>query len=244
MEAFDKTIQLIKNSRIKQTELARRTGLTPTAINRWINRQVESIRPSNVEIVAEALGKKVIWKNNGRTNCEFQDLIEQNQTSYMDNKTPGMLERIFELEKKIEHLTSSRKSDVNSKIDWYLGFGSWLQLQIDLDYSQENITYPIRNAFEGTAYKWIDILGYRKRDLISKDYISLLHEDDKNSSIQRSHELAEIYAQNKSPILESDVIHRIRHKNGNFIKLFCHIRANLELKQSKMWCVPLPDSEQ
>ena len=90
MEAFDKIIQLIKNSRIKQTELARRTGLTPTAINRWINRQVESIRPSNVEIVAEALGKKVIWKNNGRTNCEFQDLIEQNQTSYMDNKTPGI----------------------------------------------------------------------------------------------------------------------------------------------------------
>ena len=147
MEAFDKIIQLIKNSRIKQTELARRTGLTPTAINRWINRQVESIRPSNVEIVAEALGKKVIWKNNGRSDCEFQDLIDENRTSYFDNKTPGMLERIFELEKKIENITSNRKSDVNSKIDWYLGFGSWLQLQIDLDYSQENITYPIRNAF-------------------------------------------------------------------------------------------------
>ena len=35
-----------------------------------------------------------------------------------------------------------------------------------------------------------------------------------------------------------------KDQDGNFIKLFCHIRANLELKQSKMWCVPLPDSEQ
>ena len=139
MEAFYKTIQLIKTSKIKQTELARRTGLTPTAINRWVNRQVDSIRPSNVENVAEALGKKVIWKNNGRTDCEFQDIIEETGTSFMEIKTPGMLERIFELEKKIEYLTSNKKSDVNSKIDWYLGFGSWLQLQIDLDYSQENI---------------------------------------------------------------------------------------------------------
>lgn len=243
LEAFYKTIQLIKTSKIKQTELARRTGLTPTAINRWVNRQVDSIRPSNVENVAEALGKKVIWKNNGRTDCEFQDIIEETGTSFMEIKTPGMLERIFELEKKIEYLTSNKKSDVNSKIDWYLGFGSWLQLQIDLDYSQENIIYPIRNAFEGTAYSWIEILGYRKRDLISKDYLSFLHEDDKNSTIQRSHELAEIYEQNKSPILESDVIHRLKNKNGDFIQLFCHIRANLELKQSKMWCVPLPDNE-
>ena len=83
----------------------------------------------------------------------------------------------------------------------------------------------------------------------SKTYNSIwepaydIHEDDKNSSIQRSHELAEIYAQNKSPILESDVIHRLKNKNGDFIQLFCHIRANLELKQSKMWCVPLPDNE-
>jgi len=64
-----------------------------------------------------------------------------------------------------------------------------------------------------------------------------------NSVIQRSHELADIYAQNKSQVIESDVIHRLKNRNGEYQKLFCHIRANLELKQSKIWCVPLPDSE-
>ena len=89
LEAFYKTIQLIKTSKIKQTELARRTGLTPIAINRWVNRQVDSIRPSNVENVAEALGKKVIWKNNGRTDCEFQDIIEA--VSYTHLTLPTIL---------------------------------------------------------------------------------------------------------------------------------------------------------
>ena len=101
MEAFYKTIKLIKSSKIKQTELARRTGLTRTVINRWLNQQVNSIRPSNVEIVADALGKKVIWKNNGRSDCEFEDILEDSKTTFMDVKTPGMLERIFELEKKL-----------------------------------------------------------------------------------------------------------------------------------------------
>jgi len=101
LEAFYKTIKLIKSSKIKQTELARRTGLTRTVINRWLNQQVNSIRPSNVEIVADALGKKVIWKNNGRSDCEFEDILEDSKTTFMDVKTPGMLERIFELEKKL-----------------------------------------------------------------------------------------------------------------------------------------------
>ena len=79
--------------------------------------------------------------------------------------------------------------------------------------------------------------------MISKDYLSLLHPDDVNSTIQLSHELADIYAQKRSQIIESDVIHRLKNINGEYQKLFCHIRANLELKQSKMWCVPLPDSD-
>ena len=101
MEAFYKTIKLIKSSKIKQTELTRRTGPTPTAINRWPNQQVNSIRPSNIEIATDALGKKVIWKNNGRSDCEFEDILEDSKTTFMDVKTPGMLERIFELEKKL-----------------------------------------------------------------------------------------------------------------------------------------------
>ena len=117
-------------------------------------------------------------------------------------------------------------------------------------------SYEIANilSFKKNNFK-VNVWSYQELDLpdginlcdagkiISKDYLSFLHEDDKNSTIQRSHELAEIYEQNKSPILESDVIHRLKNKNGDFIQLFCHIRANLELKQSKMWCVPLPDNE-
>ena len=86
MESYVAIIQLIKSSRISQSELARRSGLTPTAINRWLNGRVTSIRPSNVEAVASALDKEVIWINNSRSDCEFQDKQDDNTSVFYSKK--------------------------------------------------------------------------------------------------------------------------------------------------------------
>ena len=95
MDSYSKTVELIKSSRVRQTELARRTGLTPTAINRWLNGRVTSIRPSNVEAVATALGKQVIWKNNGRSECEFRDVPESATGEFDQDIAKGLLNKIF-----------------------------------------------------------------------------------------------------------------------------------------------------
>ena len=137
VDSYSKTVELIKSSRVRQTELARRTGLTPTAINRWLNGRVTSIRPSNVEAVATALGKQVIWKNNGRSECEFRDVPESATGEFDQDIARSLLDRIFELERKIEDLKVSPNGDSVSKIDWYVGFSGWMQLQFDLDVETE-----------------------------------------------------------------------------------------------------------
>ena len=122
MDSYSKTVELIKSSRVRQTECARRTGLTPTAINRWLNGRVTSIRPSNLETVATALGKQVIWKNNGRSESEFGDVPESATGEFDQDITRGLFDRIFELERNIEDLNVSPNGDSVSKIDWYVGF--------------------------------------------------------------------------------------------------------------------------
>jgi len=240
VDSYSKTVELIKSSRVRQTELARRTGLTPTAINRWLNGRVTSIRPSNVEAVATALGKLVIWKNNGRSECEFRDVPESASGEFDQDIARGLLHRIFELERKIENLKVSPNGDSVSKIDWYVGFSGWMQLQFDLDVGTEKISYPVRNIYDGTAYKWIDVLGYMKRDLLNIDLLSLLEPSDRDASIQRSRELEDLYLKMKSPIIEVDRIWKFRHAEGHYVPLFCHTRANLETKIAKHWCIPLP----
>ena len=95
VDSYSKTVELIKSSRVRQAELERRTGLTPTAINRWLNGRVTSIRPSNVEAVATALGKQVIWKNNGRSECEFRDVPESATGEFDHDFAKGLLNKIF-----------------------------------------------------------------------------------------------------------------------------------------------------
>ena len=104
MDSYSKTVQLIESSRVRQTELARKTGLTPTAINHWLNGRVTSIRPSNVEAVATALGKRVTWKNNGRSEWKFRDVPEPATGEFDQDIARGLLHRIFELERKIKDL--------------------------------------------------------------------------------------------------------------------------------------------
>lgn len=240
MESYQETVQLIKSSKLKQTELARRSGLTPTAINRWLNGRVTSIRPSNVEAVAAALGKEVLWKNNGRTECEFRDAAEVHGGALHRQTASGLLDRVFELERQIHELQESRSTDTISKINWHVGFAGWLQVQFDLDYERESLGFPIRNIFDGTAYNWTDVIGFRKRDLIGKDWLEMLHPRNREQAIERSREVAQLYERTQSPIIETDRILKLRHARGNYVELFCHFRANLETRMAKIWCIPVP----
>ena len=152
----------------------------------------------------------------------------------------SLLDRIFELERKIEDLKVSPNGDSVSKIDWYVGFSGWMQLQFDLNVEIEKISYPVRNIYDGTAYKWINVLGYKKHDLLNIDLLSLLEPSDRDASIQRSHELGDLYLRTKSPIIEVGRIWKFRHAEGHCVPLFCHTRANLETKIAKHWCIPFP----
>ena len=122
MDSYSKTVELIKPGRVRLTECARRTGPTPTATNRWLNGRVTSITPSNVETVATALDKQVIWKNNGQSECEFRDVPESATGEFDQDIAKGLLNKIFELERNIENLKVSPNGDSVSKIDWYVGF--------------------------------------------------------------------------------------------------------------------------
>ena len=142
MESYLAIIQLIKSSRISQSELARKSGLTPTAINRWLNGRVTSIRPSNVEAVANALDKNVIWINNSRSDCEFQDQKDEN----------------------IE-IDYSKKQH-SSRIEWHMGFPGWLQIKYLFDYEEDPLDYTITKAYDGTMYSWKETIGFSRKDLI------------------------------------------------------------------------------
>jgi len=115
-----------------------------------------------------------------------------------------------------------------------------MQLQFDLDFDLDNINYPVRNIYDGTAYKWINVFGYKKHELLYIDLLSLLKPSDRDASIQRSRELADFYIRTKSSIIEVDRILNFRHAEGHYVPLFCHTRANLETKIAKHWCIPLP----
>ena len=102
VDTYSETVELIKSSRVRQTELARRTGLTPTAINRWLYGRVTSISPSNVEAVATALGKQVIWKNDDRTECEFRDVPESATGEFDQDIARGLLHRILNWKERLK----------------------------------------------------------------------------------------------------------------------------------------------
>ena len=132
-----------------------------------------------------------------------------------------------------------RMEIVYKKIVWYVTFSGWIQLQFDLNVETEKISYPVRNIYDGTAYKWIDVFGYKKHDLLNINLLSLLESSDRDASIQRSRELGDLYLRTKSPIIEVDRIWNFRHAEGHYVPLFCHTRANLETKIAKHWCIPL-----
>ena len=79
-------------------------------------------------------------------------------------------------------------------------------LHFDLDFDLDNINYPVRNIYDGITCKWIDILEYKKHDLLNIDLLSLLEPNDRNASIQRSRELGDLYLRTKSLIIEVDRI--------------------------------------
>lgn len=216
MESYVAIIQLIKSSRISQSELARRSGLTPTAINRWLNGRVTSIRPSNVEAVASALDKEVIWINNSRSDCEFQDKQDDNTSIFYSKK---------------QH---------SSRIEWHSGFPGWLQIKYLFDYEEDPLEYTITKAYDGTMYSWAEIIGYSTKDLIGINYIDFIHKIEREHIISRSRELGTYFRRTNSPILENDLIYRFQHFDGSYKALFLHSRVNLASKRGKSWCIPLP----
>ena len=95
-----------------------------------------------------------------------------------------------------------------------------MQLKFDLDFDLDNINYPVRNIYDGTTYKWINVLGYKKHDLLNINLLSLLQPSDRDASIQRSRELADFYLRTKSPIIGVDIIWNFRYHEGHYIPLF------------------------
>lgn len=216
MESYEAIIELIKESKFSQSELARRAGLTPTAINRWLNRRVVSIRPSNVEAVAEALGKKVVWINNSRTDCEFMD-------------------KQLDAEKNDQPIQQH-----SSRIEWHMGFPGWLQIKYLFDYEQDPLEYTITKAYDGTMYTWEETIGHSKKDLIGINYLDFIHSREREHIVSRSRELGTYFRRTNSPILENDLIYRFQHLSGHYEALFLHTRINLYSKRGKSWCLPLP----
>ncbi len=240
MESYQATVNLIRESSISQSELARRSGLTPTAINRWMNQRVTHIRPSNVEAVASALGKEVVWIGHGRTECRFRDSGFDRESAVTLETSQSLLERLFELQRKFENIEESGHEHP-SRIDWHVGFAGWLQMQFEVDYEKHTLSYPIRDAHDGTAYTWKEILGYDENELIGKDYLELLYPVEREQVVARSREVTELSQKMESSILlETDRIFRFRHADGHYEYLFIHSRINLNKKIAKCWCSPLP----
>ena len=235
MKSYKAIINLIKESGINQTELARRAGLTPTAVNRWMNHRVTEIRPSNVESVAYVLGKEVFWIDHNRTECEFRD------SGFV--KGPGssskLVQRLFELERRFENIEESGR-EYATRIDWHVGFAGWLQMEYEIDYEQKDLYYPILQAHDGKGYTWKEVLGYRKEKLIGVDYLGLLHTVERDAVVGRSREVSELAEKMYSPIIETDRIFRFQHSRGHYEQLFLHSRINLVKKIAKCWYVPLP----
>tara|TARA_B100000700_G_scaffold330670_1_gene458156 strand:+ start:8326 stop:8994 length:669 start_codon:yes stop_codon:yes gene_type:complete len=216
MDSYKAIIQLIKSSRITQSELARKSGLTPTAINRWLNRRVTSIRPSNVEAIANALGKEIIWINNSRSDCEIVDINNNSLSINFPEK---------------QH---------SSRIEWHMGFPGWLQIKYLFDYEEDPINYTITKAYDGTMYSWKETIGYSCQEIIGINYIDFIHDIEREHIISRSRELGTFFRRTNSPILENDLIYRFKHLNGKYKALFLHSRVNLKSKRGKSWCLPLP----
>ncbi|MEE2876680.1 MAG: helix-turn-helix domain-containing protein [Candidatus Neomarinimicrobiota bacterium] len=240
MKSHKATVQLIRASKISQSELARRAGLTPTAVNRWMNQRVTNIRPSNVEAIASALGKEVVWVDHSRTECKFRDSGFNRESAITLETSQDLFERLFQLQRKFENIEESGRLYHPSRIDWHVGFAGWLQMQFEIDYEKRALNYPIRRAHDGTAYTWKEIVGYDKEELIGKDYLVLLHPVERDQVMTRSREITELSQKMGSTILETDRVFRLRHTDGHYEHLFIHSRINLDKKMAKCWCVPMP----
>ncbi|MBH31816.1 MAG: hypothetical protein CMG71_07520 [Candidatus Marinimicrobia bacterium] len=230
---------LVKESGINQSELARRAGLTPTAVNRWMNHRVTNIRPSNVEAVASVLGKEVLWLNHSRTECKFVDSEFNRESAVTIENSKNLLQQLYKLHRKIENIEES-SHEYPSRIDWHVGFAGWLQMHFDLDYENRALKYLITKAHDGTAYTWKETVGYGKEELIGRDYLEFLHPVERAQVVTRSREVAELFQKMEPTILETDRIFRVRHIDGHYEYLFIHSRINLHKKVSKCWCVPMP----
>ena len=116
---YNEIIDLIRSSNVSQSELSRRTGFHTTTINRWMTGKKTTLRPSTIQMVANALGYQAIWSNEGQTECSFIKIkdadtaIDRGSKKMADtnNTTDLLIEKLAE-----ERIKAREQKSINTNI--------------------------------------------------------------------------------------------------------------------------------